>query len=176
MMASTSVLPVELLSFTAIADIEAVKLNWSVGIEDNLSHYEIERSFYGRDFENIGTILARGFSAYTFQDIDIYKNGQYYYRLKAVDLDGSYEYSTIVNIEFQTSNIEYRIFPNPVSDYLVIENLEIGEIVQIFNVNGQMVKEFIIQSNSYQWDIDNLPSGTYFMKIGNDIKRLIITK
>ena len=120
MMASaTAVLPVELLSFTAIADIEAVKLNWSVGIEDNLSHYEIERSTNGRDFapnassvswKNIGAVSAKGISFYEFQDFDISNNNIFYYRLKQIDFDGNYEYSNILNITIEQLIARQSIF------------------------------------------------------------------
>jgi hypothetical protein len=52
----------------------------------------------------------------------------------------------------------------------VIENVEAGEIIQVFNVNGEVVKEFAIQSN-----IENLPSDTYFIKVNNQVKKLIIS-
>jgi anaerobic selenocysteine-containing dehydrogenase len=58
----------------------------------------------------------------------------------------------------------------------VIDGMENGEIVQIFNVNGQMLKEFQVQSNNHQLTVDELSSGTYFMKMGEQVKKLIIAK
>jgi hypothetical protein len=73
-------------------------------------------------------------------------------------------------------NIEYRIFPNPATNYITVEGIKEGELAQIFNVNGQLVKEFQMQSSSHRLTIDELPSGTYFVKMGEQVKKLIIAK
>ena len=101
-----------------------------------------------------------------------------YYRLRQVDFDGKYELTQIINITIeQYDNIAINIFPNPASHYLKIQSEAlIGEIAQIFNVNGQLVKEFQHQSPITNLPITNLPSGTYFIKIGQQVKKLIIEK
>jgi hypothetical protein len=58
----------------------------------------------------------------------------------------------------------------------MIENVAIDEIVQIFNVNGQLVKTFYQNVSIQRVDIDDLPSGTYFMKIGEEVKKVIFSK
>jgi hypothetical protein len=72
--------------------------------------------------------------------------------------------------------MEHRIFPNPATDYVVIDGINEGEIVLIFNVNGQLMKRFYQNVSSQQIDITDLASGTYFVKIGTKVKKLIISK
>ena len=171
--ASAVSLPVELLSFKATAENNHVRLDWSVGVEENLSHYEIEKSENGVDFVSIGLVSAKGLSFYKFEDYDIIQNNKYY-RLKAVDIDGSFEYSNILNIEYRTRNNEYRIFPNPVSDILNVETTA-PTTIQIANINGQIVKEIFIHSTS-TIAVDDLPAGTYFLKMGSEVRKIIIQK
>ena len=51
----------------------------------------------------------------------------------------------------------------------------VGEMVQVFNLNGQLVKEFQHQSPITNLSIANLPNGTYFVEMGEQIKKLMIT-
>ncbi|MGB0864736.1 MAG: T9SS type A sorting domain-containing protein [Saprospiraceae bacterium] len=101
-----------------------------------------------------------------------------YYRLKQIDYDGKYEYSNIVNIQIieQLSNPTIKVFPNPVSDFITIENTAAGEIVQIINLNGQVIFEFKTQSPITNQPITNLPTGTYFLKIGQETQTIIIQR
>ena len=95
---------------------------------------------------------------------------------KQVDFDGKFEYTSILSIEFELSKVDILVYPNPASNYIVIENMGVGETVQILSANGQLVKSFQIENNNQQTAIDDLPSGTYFIKVNNQIKRLIISK
>jgi hypothetical protein len=180
MMASATALPVELLSFTAIADIEVVKLNWSVGIEDNLSHYEIERSTNGRDFEHIGAVSAKDLSFYKFQDFDISNNNIFYYRLKAVDLDDSYEYSNIINITLEESNNQaINIYPNPVVGDFVNINVESqNATISIHDNTGKLIRSYQSTNNTFQINISNLSSGLYYISINTNgvqtVRKLIV--
>ena len=49
-------------------------------------------------------------------------------------------------------------------------------MIQIFNIKGQLVKEIINQSPITNIPITNLAGGTYFVKIGKEVKKLIIAK
>jgi hypothetical protein len=181
-------LPVELLYFYAENEGNNVRLDWQTATEINNSHFDVEWSADGISFapnassgswKKIGEIAGPG----TTNEVQLYDflhqnpvNGQNYYRLKQVDFNGKFEYTDILNIEFQTKNMEHRIFPNPATDYVVIDGINEGEIVLIFNVNGQLMKTFYQNVSSQQIDITDLASGTYFVKIGTKVKKLIITK
>jgi hypothetical protein len=175
-----TVLPVELLSFTAtLLENNQVQLDWQTATELNNSHFEIEWSTDGFEFDKIGEVQGAG----TTTEVQFYEFlhqnpqvGNNYYRLKQVDFDENYEYTNILNIEYRIMNIEYRIFPNPATNYITVEGIKEGELAQIFNVNGQLVKEFQMQSSSHRLTIDELPSGTYFVKMGEQVKKLIIAK
>jgi hypothetical protein len=110
-----STLPVTWLYFTARAnDSHEVALNWATASEINNDRFEIERSADGSSFEKIGTVNGNGNSVqtieYSFKDTTV-QGGVYYYRLKQVDFDGHFEYSTITaaTIDSDLSSLKVKL-------------------------------------------------------------------
>ena len=178
---SGAALPVELLYFYGEKEGGNVRLDWQTATELNNSHFDIEWSRDGVSFEKIGEVAGAG----TTNEVQFYGFlhlspilGQNYYRLKQVDFDDKYEYTDIlsVNYELGIKNYELNIFPNPASKFIIIDGIEEGKIIQIFNVNGKLVKAFYQNASTEQTDISDLPSGTYFVKMKNQVKKLIIQK
>jgi len=115
-------LPVSLVSFTAKPEGEKVKLNWSTTSETNNSFFTIQRSGNGKQFVDIANIDGGGnsskFKAYSHTD-SLPLEGTSYYRLKQTDYDGTSSLSRIVPVKFTAGeNMEFSVFPNPVTDHL----------------------------------------------------------
>ena len=109
-------LPVTLLDISATVVQKNVLVKWQTSQEINTSHFNVERSTDGQRFLSIGSVVAAGNSSslrkYSFTDQQPLP-GTYYYRVKMVDIDGSYKYSDVVRIIFDaTQNIS--VYPNPV--------------------------------------------------------------
>ena len=86
-------LPVTLITFKASQAEQSVLLEWATSSEVNSSSFEIERSFAGKDWNNIGSLDAiggeRSHRYYSFRDPSP-RNGSNLYRLKMIDTDGTY--------------------------------------------------------------------------------------
>ncbi len=81
-----------------------------------------------------------------------------------MDLDGSFEYSKIVSLDAVATVSGVKLYPNPVSDVLFIENV-LGQDVEILNSIGQtMFKEQGVEQTSFS--MAQFPNGFYFAKIG----------
>lgn len=110
-------LPVELLSFEAWWEQEQVALYWVTASEDNVDYFDVERGTDARLFSPIVRRGAEGSpqSVQEYEDLDINPlYGRTYYRLKAVDLDGSLSYSPIVSVfKDPAASWEMSVFPNP---------------------------------------------------------------
>jgi hypothetical protein len=177
-------LPVELLYFYAEKEGNNVRLDWQTATEINNSHFDVEFSTNGIDFEKIGEVAGAG----TTNEVQFYdflhENPRrdvvlqrLYYRLKQVDFDKKYEYTNIISVEFEQSNpTVFKVYPNPTTDFINIETNQSDKIVQIFNVNGQLVKTFYQNVSNQRIDITNLPAGTYFIKMASQVKKIIIVK
>lgn len=171
------ILPVELSSFNAEEKDNAVHLNWSTASENNNSHFEVERSSDGFNFEKINEIKGKGNSQekslYTLID-QVPVIGTNYYRLKQIDMDGSFEYSQIRAVIIEDYKVSF-FFPNPTSGDIYFKNLEAKSNVIIQNVLGEIVlSELIDESNKIS--TSELANGTYMIRYGNKVQKLIIHK
>lgn len=119
---ATTTLPVSLLDFSAVQKPDhTVELQWQTAQEQNSRYFEVQRSSNGKDFVSIGQVAAAGnsqvISHYSFVDASPL-SGNSFYRLKPVDLDGSYTYSKIVRIVGLAGSKAVEVFGNPFRDQL----------------------------------------------------------
>ena len=97
-------LPVELVSFTGYAENGKVYLRWTTATETNNYGFQVERKKEKGEsvWDNIGFVEGHGNSnspkEYSFAD-NLAESGKYYYRLKLIDTDGTFEYSSIIETE-----------------------------------------------------------------------------
>ena len=180
-------LPVELAFFTAKLSGNNVELRWRTETEVNNYGFEIEREAHlnptgGRnngEWETIGFVEGNGNSNspkyYNYLDSDIGESGKYYYRLKQIDNDGTYEYSDITEVDVGTPDNFYlsQNYPNPFNPATKIDfTLPKKQIVtlRVYNILGEMVQEIIngekpAGSYSVTFNASNLPSGVYIYRL-----------
>jgi hypothetical protein len=171
-------LPVTLTSFTAqLNNATKVGLNWSTTSEVNASHFTIQRSTDAVNFQDVAMVVTQeGNSAalrnYSYPDnISPVNADIIYYRLKMVDMDGSFSYSSVevIRVEKEESN-KVITFPNPATSELRVTIPDSWQnkavIYSIYNMNGSLVKAKI-NSNAGQTEtlnVSDLPVGTYVVK------------
>lgn len=114
---STTALPVELVSFTGIRVGKNHLLQWSTASESNNQWFILEHSMSGNDYVEIfrtpGQMNSNTLLNYEFTNYYV-QNGENYYRLKQINLDGSFSYSNVVVINNVYGNVELsNIYPNP---------------------------------------------------------------
>lgn len=183
-------LPVELVSFTGVANGNKVTLEWSTATEIDNYGFEIERSLTqtlseGEDFNNwekVGFVEGHGNSnspkEYSFTDIP--QGGtKFQYRLKQIDKDGKYEYSSSVSIEINAPN-QYSLkqnYPNPFNPSTKIAYSIPNDgfvTLKVFDVLGREVASLVNENQkvgSYEVLLDGslLVSGLYICKMSSDI-------
>ena len=100
-------LPVTLKSFKGISNGVHNTLQWLTGSEINNDFFSIERSINGIDFTSIGQVQGNGNTNFDtkYMFVDENPNEVNYYRLKQVDFDGKYAYSTLVYIHNTISEV-----------------------------------------------------------------------
>lgn len=162
-------LPVELLSFIGQNTEGGNTLTWTTAIEENTSHFDIERSMDGHVFEKIGETKAKGSNTvYTFLDSKPF-SGFNYYQLKINDLNGDKNFSKIISIEMKEPKTKvFKVYPNPATTDLTIEIPFDTEGVEVINTIGQVVfKEKIKEKDRLLLNISDWQSGIYFIKTTN---------
>jgi len=172
---SCAVLPVELLFFKAEKKNQTSVLSWATATEINNDHFDIEHSPDGIDFRSIGKVKGAGTTEQPQNYEFIHRQpvtGTNYYRLRQVDFDGAFEYSSIETVTFEDdrqNSANFRIFPNPTGDHLMILPPDTGKSpwnIDVFDVQGKLMASFIMNS-SHRLDTDGWPAGVYHIRIGN---------
>lgn len=167
----TNTLPVELLFFNANCSNNNVKLAWSTASEHNNSHFEIQRSYDLVSWEKIGEVEGAGTSVITnnYNFIDRTKSMEKtaFYRLRQVDFDGNFEFSNIATTNCQNQKSEFKLYPNPTTDFI---NIEIGDqfinsLLNIVSVDGKIVKQAVLNSIITNLEIGDLQNGVYTISI-----------
>ncbi len=179
------VVPVELVSFNASISGTDVNLTWKTATETNNKGFQIERKSGSGKYENVSFINGNGTTTapqqYSYTDKDL-SAGSYTYRLKQVDFDGSYYYSSEVEVDLN-SPAEFAMeqnYPNPFNPSTTIEYSipQDGFVaLKIYNSLGQevsrLVNNFVKAGNhSVTFNASSLASGIYYYKIeaGSNVK------
>jgi Secretion system C-terminal sorting domain len=187
----TCPIPVQLISFQAQNNLADVTAKWQVTNEVNFSHYDLQRSFDNKNFDNIASLTAKGGSgiqSYSYSDRESIKNNAaiIYYRLKMVDIDGQFTYSEIVSVRNKKdASFVIDNLANPVKDrvsFTLITKTPGIASIRLSDANGKIIATRSLQVNAGSNTI-NLPEtagmakGMYFLKVitadGNTVTRII---
>jgi hypothetical protein len=188
--ANTIPLPSELIQIWSVSLENYIQVNWLIGSEHNVSHYNLERSDDGVNFGMIATLAASGNSTtqlnYQYDDYNVSRNQLYYYRYKVYDIDGTYDYSPIVQGKLLSNSSSFStesvyIYPNPSSDNLNIgvesskkRNLQLA----VYNSVGQLVlsEQAIIEKGStiLPINLEQWATGVYNIKIKDETSEEIV--
>jgi len=166
-----SPLPVELVDFNVkTLNTSSVDVLWVTSSEINNDYFTIEKSKDLHNWEAVSFVDGAGNSNKTinYSYIDNYPfEGVNYYRLKQTDFDGNYKYEDIKYVVFNSEVINLKLYPNPASEYVIVENTEpITSYQVIDNVGNVCVgNNSINTSNKIKINIQNLSSGLYNLKI-----------
>ncbi len=138
-------LPVELIDFNGKIINGDVQLNWATLSEVNSDYFQIEHSADGESFEPIGSVDSHGNSSerhnYQFIDLNV-KSGIHYYRLRMVDFDGTFEFSSTIQVAPDLSDLRVTMYPNPVTHVLRLEGVDVKYINQVifYDLQGKIHK------------------------------------
>jgi hypothetical protein len=189
-------LPVELTTFTAAAKNKTVFLNWKTVTETNNYGFEVERCALSTErqaWNKIGFVSGNGNSSsdkeYSFTDKNISGGSKFNYRLKQIDNDGTFEYSSSVEIEIVPLQFELsQNYPNPFNPSTTIQfslPVQTQLKINIYNMLGELIKtvsEGMYESGYYNitFDASELSSGTYIYRLeSNDFietKKMLMIK
>jgi hypothetical protein len=166
-----SVLPVELIAFSAEKFEKYVQLHWVTASETNNRGFEVQRSDDGDQWQEIGFVNGSGTSTspqhYDFYDKDP-AFGMNYYRLRQMDFDGQESYSDIVVVRMDGGQANLRFYPNPATAAIEIQGIDLSEsnFIQVVDATGKHWLEQPLQGNML--DVSALPPGIYTVLLTGD--------
>ncbi len=184
-----SVIPVELISFTSSVIENNVNLNWMTATETNNMGFQVERkqvhnpqsSVSNQEWNAINFVDGKGTTAepqaYAFHDKNL-AVGEYKYRLKQIDFDGSYFYSNEVEVEISSPNkfVLEQNYPNPFNPSTKISwqsPVSSWQTLKVYDILGNQVATLVDefrQAGNYDIEFDpsttkHLSSGVYFYEL-----------
>ena len=182
-MANSSVcttLPVELTEFSVISDESDIHLYWVTASEENNAGFEVHLSSSGSNFfqtidyvEGAGTTTKERRYKLTLHNM---ASGNYTFRLKQIDFDGSFDYSTSINL-LHTLSAAYKIekpYPSPFRanasiQFSVAKSQNI--VAELYDISGRKIRtvynETVGANSTQEISVyaDTLPNGIYFVQI-----------
>ncbi len=201
---SQAPLPVELTSFTALTSNDEIRLNWKTSTEVNSYGFNVERASLqtspGQDsWKKIGFVEGHGNSnsekQYDFIDKNVLSGNKYFYRLKEINTNGSFEYSEVVEADLSVP-LEFILsqnYPNPFNPTTKIKYTipaagtrnALSAQLKVYDILGNEIATLVNEEKpagtyEVEFGAKNLPSGMYFYKltVGNNsqIKKMILLK
>ena len=173
--------PVELLYFSGKQVDTRVQLEWATAVEINNEGFEIEWATESGGFEMIGFVEGNGDTEeiveYDYTDYEPVP-GINYYRLRQVDFDGKFEYSSIISVQYEVFEkvFEVAVFPNPASADNINVSVETNNLaqpieMQLFDMLGRNVHDEKVNatdfSSAYRLNVPDgaLRRGTYILRV-----------
>ncbi len=198
-----TVTPVELSTFSAKNNYDEVILSWQTATEKNNRGFEIQRSLNtgneSKSWQTLSFVNGKGTTTqstnYSFRD-KIKGTGQYVYRLKQIDFDGTFSVSPEVEVDM-TGPDKFELvqnYPNPFNPTTTIKYalpVESNVTISIYNLLGELVETLVnkVEQPGYfevEWNASNLSSGMYIYSMqtkevatGNEtrsIKKMVLMK
>jgi hypothetical protein len=170
------VTPVKLSFFKASYLGESASLFWNVESEINFKEYIIESSYDGMSYKKIGVVEARNSKSYEF-NLGILNRGKNYFRLKMVDKDGKFEYSSVEVLESKSIIPKLSILTNPVFGNLNFNWSAEGTYrFQIIGIDGKQFKIGAVLNGMNSIDLSNFKQGTYVLDIINAKEEVVEAK
>jgi hypothetical protein len=159
-----------------------VLTEWITASEFNVSRFEIEVARGNADYQvnrfvKLGEVSSQGNSTteqrYSFTDAETNKSGVRYYRLKMIDMDGSFSYSAIRPVVF-SNDIKWQVNPNPSAglfNLLVQATADEAVTVKVYDVTGRTVKQYktvadgFVQKIQIELSAPGFASGLYLLEV-----------
>ena len=181
---SANPLPVGLAASTATAEgPAAVRLVWATASEQNSQQFDVERSLDGTAFAPVGTVAAVGHSSsprsYGFLDAKLPTGAAVlYYRLRQVDLDGTFSYSPVRAVVLTAkAGAGLALYPNPApGGAATLTGAVPGTLVTVFDALGRRVAAVPadVAGTAVLALPAGLPAGVYVVRAGAQATRLAV--
>jgi len=160
-------LPVTLSGFTVQNNSCTALLKWTTASEQNSKHFEVQHSTDGITFTTKGLVAASGNSnvekKYSFTTL--LSDGNNYFRLRTVDIDGSSELSTIVSVRSNCNANVISLYPNPARNMVTVTGLNGVNQLRLLDNLGQVLTTIKTTNRSETINLFNLPAATYIIQV-----------
>jgi hypothetical protein len=172
----STLLPIRLLSFTALANQYKVLLQWKIANPLLVKNFIVERSGQPYEWERINYITTND-QIEKYQSLDNNPlSGINKYRLKIIEKNGNEYFSTVQKI-FIDRNNKFEIYPNPATNEINVSgNFSSLTTLTITDPSGKLIwqRKLMSRNNAIKLDLPPLLPGVYIIRINDTVKKLMI--
>ena len=179
---SLSILPVHFTSFYVSKSGQNIQLTWSTDNEINNSHFDVERSFNGLEWNKIATIKGAGNSSnannYSYNDKNV-SGSVIYYRLRQVDIDGRSVYSSIKTIRANEAISPVKIYASERNVVIDLNQaIKNDLVVSVVNINGQVISRKTFNNPQYKisFNLENVTAGAFVVQVTDNKGWTVVKK
>ncbi len=163
------VLPVNMVSFSAVESQQRIKLNWQTATETNNEFFTIERSTNQNQWVELKKVKGAG----TSTDLHNYEtydespvSGTSYYRIKQTDFNGNTTYSETRSVKYESKNKGLSVFPVPnLGNTITINGISNFRNHELQVVNAAGARVYANSLTNATVELPSLVKGVYFLRI-----------
>ncbi|MDP4285011.1 MAG: T9SS type A sorting domain-containing protein [Bacteroidota bacterium] len=169
---SSTALPARFSNFDASCTNNGTLVSWTTASESNSDYFELQHSTDGNNWASVATIKALGNSSakHTYQQVDE-AGGALLYRIKEVDLDGHFIYTSIIRTNCESKKLSIVTYPVPAGNLLnvvITSDKSLKTQLLIINSTGEIVRKtqatLFNGSNTFQFNLNGLSTGNYIIR------------
>lgn len=172
-------LPVELLAFKGRREQNQVLLSWRTAMENNNAGFAVQRrSGDEEEFRQIGYVSGAGnkptASNYQYRDHTAPAT-TVYYRLKQIDLDGTFTYSAVIAVEAKIAGSPIlSAAPVPARQMMKVTFSDPNPqvVLQLVSLDGKVLRQVRFQQE-LQLDVSRMAPGIYLLQALDDTGKLL---
>lgn len=171
---TSGVLPLRWGPFAAKAVTGGIQLQWSVTEEQSLTGYSIQYSTDGRNWNALATVPVKQgtIAGNHYQWLhDAIPAAQNYYRIAAINADGSKEFTRVLLVEYKGLNGSGNL-NTLVKDVLVVSSTT-AQTIRLLNANGQVLLVKALLPGLNEINVQALSSGSYLLETVDGIRKFI---
>ena len=168
---------------SSLLNHEQIQLQWNIAEQQNIDHFEVERSIGNSGFTSIHSSAVATDSSYSFVDEPIQLNALYHYRLAIVSKKGDTCYSAIDSIKTINEKHKMAVYPVPSTGKIMVSvNGYTGTANYVItNATGETIltnDSYLQDGTAQTFDLTNKSKGVYFLKLvtidGLYVERFVI--
>lgn len=165
---NNNLLPVKFLYFRASSMNPYVSLQWATATEINCMGFEVQKSENGIDFNTLEFVKSKSSNGNSYQNLNYsynhysQKNEISFFRLKQLDYDGEFEYSTVIKSK-RNEAVNWMMADQKLSFF----NQEgTNNWIEISDLNGRLIYKLNFESDA-TIDMSQLPSGLFLFRLNH---------
>jgi hypothetical protein len=144
-----------------------VNISWfAMNTSADCAHYEVEFKAGTDNFSTIAFVMPNEANNQQYSFSEKAKSGTISYRIKQVMNNGDVVYSRIITFS-ETTSVNIAVFPNPTTDYFMLNNVNDNVNVTVYDVNGKTIKTLNYSPNT-KVSLAGVKAGTYVVKVNGN--------